>query len=756
MSQQKLHISKIPFGQKKLTKAKVMVYQLHSTFLKTEKDWSDWQEKAGLFYPKNISKFREKIFEALEKAEENEVNLIVFPELSVPEQLVEEITEWSAGKNLIVVAGSHYKPVEEGKKPIAKSPVIFNGVVKGYSQKVQASFPEKSAVPHSGLQSGSQVNIYTQTPIGDFAILICSENLDEHDKVKLELKRHKLDFWIVPAFQTKSKEHFDRLTVDVRGGNSRYIIYCNNKNQEADGKSSFFGQTDKKFLSEFVSNDFTDNKPEWKLISLNDVTDFFILNVDIDNKRPHYGHSVNDDPNVEVVIFGSLHEPKIAKPKINSSQTVAPASKEEVQVKKVEANPIVEQVENHFENTGFTINSKSAYENALMKFESLSAKPNGFKGNEFINPKLIEDIRKSLNEKGIAFITAPIRFGKSFMLNYAQLEFADYSFISKVEGLKLRAKQKGITTLHKLYYFWFQKIAESILNKMGMVATDIPKESAEYIDKIEDEDRFKEWIKTKRPSGESDIQGFIRALAEFKTELNFNKDILIAFHLDDIHEYTNSDVFQHLRNDLVKLKNDFNAGVKLSVKVLVASRYIPAASLKNITVNILPHFETNQIISLTSLLNEELTETNQQRLAYSILEKTDGYPWFVIRFFKIYLTNRKQGSALPPLALAEHIFSDKSFWLMDTIFGNNNDSEFIKELTMLIGDSDYRMKESFKQFIESDSGQIELNNGYYNENDFLIRQSGFLKLDYLSDSFLNNGSYIMKNYYQDYIQQYLQ
>lgn len=753
MNRQKPSILIIPFGQKKLPQAKVMVYQLHSTCVETKNDWTDWYIKAGLFYPKNIPKFREKIFGALAKAQEQEVQLIIFPELSVPEELISEITTWSEGKNMIIVAGSHYKSEKENENPIALAPVIFNGKVKGNTQKIQRAFAEKSAVPHSGLKEGSQINIYTQTPVGDFALLICSDNLDEYEKVKIELKKHQLDFWIVPAFQKKSDEHFDRLTVDVRGKSSRYIIYCNNKNQESDGKSSLFGQTDKKFLNEFIKNGYTDNTPKWKLISLNESTDYFILNVVFENKRPTYGHSVNDEANIEVKIFDSLHEPKNHQTKVDISKKEHFVSEVEKIEKKIKADSVVEHLKTEYSDVDYKIISSNAYQSVLKRIESISDRPNELKDKEFVNAKLIGDLRKSLDEKGVAFITAPIRFGKTFLLKYVQLEFSTYSLVSHINGRLYKVKQSEIKTLHGLYFFWFKKIAESILQEMGLAITKI---EGEYIDKIEDEKCFQTWIQNKRQKGESDIQGLIKALAEFRIAVNFNKEILIAFHLDDIHEYTSGDVFQHLRNDLIKLKNDFNAGSKFSVKVLVASRYLPSATLTNVTVNILPHFELNHIASFIAFLNEEFTETIQQRFSYLILEKTDGYPWFVTRFFKIYLTKRIEGNKSHSLQLAEHIFAEKSFWIMDSVFGKNQQSEFVEELIRLIGESEYRMKESFKQFIESDSSQTDLNNGYYNENDFLIRQSGFLKLDYLSDSFLNNGNFIMKNHYQNYIEQFLQ
>nr|MBK9652830.1 hypothetical protein [Bacteroidota bacterium] len=79
---------------------RIMVFQLETTL-------SDWKKENGLYYPNNIEKFKTIIKSVLKKAETEKVNLLVFPELSIPKECIKTIKEWSNKNEIIIIAGSH-------------------------------------------------------------------------------------------------------------------------------------------------------------------------------------------------------------------------------------------------------------------------------------------------------------------------------------------------------------------------------------------------------------------------------------------------------------------------------------------------------------------------------------------------------------------------------------------------------------------------------------------------------------------------
>ena len=281
---------------------RIMVFQLHTVL-------SDWRKEKGLFYPNNIEKFKTIIKTALKKTETERVNLLVFPELSIPKECIKTIKDWSSKNETIVIAGSHYDKDNTGKT-ISKCPVIFKNQVF-YTEKITPAPAELSSLPNQGLSQGQGIYVFENSPIGNFAVLICSDNL--MIPAKDLIKGEKLDFWIVPSFQKDSDWHYIRMTSDVEETrHSRYIIYANNKlDGEGDGSSSFFGVTNKVAIKDFIDNGYTgETKFKRKLITLNGENDYFILEVDIEFKRPSDEKFPGDEPNIKVIEFDCLFKDK--------------------------------------------------------------------------------------------------------------------------------------------------------------------------------------------------------------------------------------------------------------------------------------------------------------------------------------------------------------------------------------------------------------------------------------------------------------
>ena len=93
----------------------------------------DWEIVDGLYFHKIDSSVYQYVEKILEKAKSFEVSFIIFPELSIPEDLVDIICAWANQSNCIVIAGTHYSKTERGY--ISRAPVIYENNIY-YSEKI--------------------------------------------------------------------------------------------------------------------------------------------------------------------------------------------------------------------------------------------------------------------------------------------------------------------------------------------------------------------------------------------------------------------------------------------------------------------------------------------------------------------------------------------------------------------------------------------------------------------------------------------
>lgn len=279
----------------------ILVFQFTS---KIEEDWFINPDD-NLYYLKESPHLQTLIEKVLRKALDKGVNLVVFPELSVPKSMLEKITSWSQTNNITVIAGSHYQSSKRNAKPFNTCPIICNGEVKYVSKKIWSKFEEEKISCYQG-----DFPIFRNTPIGDFCVFICSDYLYQgHETMKALAHKEKLDFWIVPAFQPHAEAHITPMSSDVRDHDdlASFIIYCNNKNEFADGQSSFFGDLHNDKIEEYKTKGITDYDPRYKAIS--PVTldwDYFIVKCNIESKRPYAGSRVGDNANIKFIEKGKI------------------------------------------------------------------------------------------------------------------------------------------------------------------------------------------------------------------------------------------------------------------------------------------------------------------------------------------------------------------------------------------------------------------------------------------------------------------
>ncbi len=281
----------IDLKQEKQNSCRIMICQLDSIEF-------DWTISFGLHFLTYNDKISNKIKEFLKIAKLNSVDIIVFPELSIPEKLIEKIQEWSKEQEAIVICGSHYYNNQD--RFISRCPVIIKGIVY-FTEKIFLSPHEKSPIKGEGLNSGTKILKFTNSFIGNFAVLICSDYLE--DSIKKDLDLQSLDILCVPSFQRDSMLYHNRMNIDCENSDlGIYIFYSNFKDLKyGDGNSSLFGLMDRVFSEKLKDASYTDLKPDKKLFQFKKESEYLIADINIANKRPFANRNLSTAPNFQLI-----------------------------------------------------------------------------------------------------------------------------------------------------------------------------------------------------------------------------------------------------------------------------------------------------------------------------------------------------------------------------------------------------------------------------------------------------------------------
>lgn len=309
---QELRIQRVNLNVQRRGNAKVLVGQPH---------WSesDWAEKDHLYTFANEKAPRLWLDSFLQKAQEHACGLILLPELSVPDSLQGILAAWTRQTGSMIIGGSHYATTENGI--IARSPVVFAGETH-YVEKIHPAPVEVSPVAGKGIIPGSELKVFENTPVGTVGILICSDYLKD-DVKRIVIRRH-LDVLCIPAFQRDSTTYHKRIDIDVEQEESGlYVLYANNRYAGAgDGRSSAFGIVHEKYREKLRADGYTDSSPVSKLCELNEHEDFFVIELDIEHKRPTVPTTVDHRPNLVVIEKGVCYRPgKVLIPKRSTKPT---------------------------------------------------------------------------------------------------------------------------------------------------------------------------------------------------------------------------------------------------------------------------------------------------------------------------------------------------------------------------------------------------------------------------------------------------
>lgn len=284
-----MDIRKIHIGTEKKNKALVMLCQLNWDNIKYEK-------KHELCFIKNNTCLKDSIGSLLNVAQKNNVDVVLLPELAIPESFLPTLFEFSKENDIYIIAGTHYKKVTNGYKSVC--PVVLpQGVY--FTDKIHPAPAELSSFPGEGLVHGDEVFVFEGTKIGNFAVTICGDFLSE--EIKNAIGIENIDVLFLPAFMNHSEMYYARMQNAVENSsNGLYILYSNfiQNSMSADGKSALFACCDRLFLGQWKERQYTDLKPLYKVYQMKNDSEYAIFEIDLVNKKPLQPRNLYTKPNV--------------------------------------------------------------------------------------------------------------------------------------------------------------------------------------------------------------------------------------------------------------------------------------------------------------------------------------------------------------------------------------------------------------------------------------------------------------------------
>ena len=249
-----------------------------------------------MYFVKNGACLKNSIGSLLNVAQKNNVDVVLMPELAIPESFLPTLFEFSKENDIYIIAGTHYKKVTNGYKSVC--PVVLpQGVY--FTDKIHPAPAELSSFPGEGLVQGDEVLVFEGTKIGNFAVTICADFLSE--EIKNAIGIENIDVLFLPAFMNHSEMYYARMQNAVENSsNGLYILYSNfiQNSMSADGKSALFACCDRLYLEQWKERKYTDLKPLYKVYQMKNDSEYAIFEVDLVNKKPLLPRNLSTKPNV--------------------------------------------------------------------------------------------------------------------------------------------------------------------------------------------------------------------------------------------------------------------------------------------------------------------------------------------------------------------------------------------------------------------------------------------------------------------------
>ena len=264
---------------------------------------SEWESRYGIYKLLDSRKAGQYISRFTELADEHQCSLILFPELSVPIEFIQDIEKWTNDNEVIVIAGSHY--YSRNQKTVNRCPVIFRGRTH-FVEKLNPAPAELSAVAGDGISGGESAVVFDNSPVGRLGVLICADYLSP--EVHNNIMNHDLDVLCISAFQRDSTTYHQRIDIDVESSESGlFVAYANNRiPHKSDGRSAFFGVVDNIYKNGLFQRKHVNETTPFKslVVEASGLDDAIVVQVDIEKKRPSIPRTSKTVPNVKVYYRG--------------------------------------------------------------------------------------------------------------------------------------------------------------------------------------------------------------------------------------------------------------------------------------------------------------------------------------------------------------------------------------------------------------------------------------------------------------------
>ncbi len=230
---------------------------------------NEYQKQQGDIVKKNLRTLR------ITK-NKNIGNIIIFPELSVPNSLKIDLQDFAKRKKAFIIAGFFYN------EQCQNCCYIFDPKGKIHKQyKLNPAPDENNEVHRAHEQLKKEIKVFVSTPVGDFAVLVCYDFTDT--SLLMEL-RGKIDHLIIITMN-KSVERFDTDAISSARNNYHHIFLCNTAKY---GWSAIYGPFIRNPKVLYIGPGESSNSKE---INLGEFRQAINNPVDYKNKRDVSGYS---------------------------------------------------------------------------------------------------------------------------------------------------------------------------------------------------------------------------------------------------------------------------------------------------------------------------------------------------------------------------------------------------------------------------------------------------------------------------------
>lgn len=207
------------------------------------------EDGTPIFKWKTIQPTREKILKIANSLlkKEPKLNLIVFPEYSIPSEILDELITFSNENKIAIIAGSHF--CEDNKSNDYKKnicPIIYpNNKIYFAKKTILSEFEQNKVIPAS--QAGYEFYWKVQNKEVSLQVLLCSDYLSTAwGESKIDSSRPGLI--IVPMCSNNIEEFCKLAQVHLRVPSGKFVALCNATGgmfwgSLAKGGTSLFGST---------------------------------------------------------------------------------------------------------------------------------------------------------------------------------------------------------------------------------------------------------------------------------------------------------------------------------------------------------------------------------------------------------------------------------------------------------------------------------------------------------------------------------